>query len=201
MLFWYRAVFLIGISLMLFAALPFLLSATSASGFYGFETDQPAPVIADPELGHIEVPVNGLNVVFFGYQHCGTVCPTQLVNLKNLHDSLLGAPIQFVFVSLDPERDSRGMLDAVMAGLGENFVAVRPQSNRAAQELALSYGDFSAKQGAGASYEFNHSAHFYVVTTSGRRKLVYTTPALDLDRVRDDLRRLLMEQKRALNNG
>jgi len=175
-------------ALVVAVALPFAQGLLSEfgreSGFYGYKTDVPVPT-----LPGAEVPSTGLNVVFFGYRSCGTVCPLQLLNLKALHDHWHDRPVQFVFVSLDPENDSQQELDGVMGVLGQNFRAVRPANFRQAQTLADEYGDFAGRQGA--SQEINHGARLYVVTADNRRQLLYASPELDLQRVNADLARLI----------
>ena len=178
-------------ALVLLVAMPFIPSVISGSQFYGQQTD-----LAVPKLKGAPVPENGLNVVFFGYRHCGTVCPVQMGNLLRLNDEMKDERIRFVFVTLDPERDSRTELDRIMASLGSRFVAVRPESWRAAQQLALSYGDMVFQNGAGSSDDISHRGHLYVVTSSNRKLLTYSTHNLDLDQVRQDLRRLVAHQSR-----
>jgi protein SCO1/2 len=192
----YRSAILLASAVLLALALPFmqgLVNAASADGgFYGYKTD-----LLVPALPGAAVPQNGLNVVFFGYRSCGTVCPLQLVNLQALEQRWRNQPVHFVFVTLDPENDSQQALDATMGALGQNFRAVRPFSFRHAQALAGQYGDFAARQ-AGKSGDINHSARLYVVTEDNRRQLLYATPELALTRVNADLTRLL-EQAQTLN--
>ncbi|MDO6441545.1 MULTISPECIES: SCO family protein [unclassified Marinobacter] len=170
-------------------ALPFaqglLHRVDGETGFYGYKTNVPVP-----SLPGAKVPDAGLNVVFFGYRSCGTVCPLQLLNLKALHDHWSDYPVQFVFVTLDPENDSQQELNGVMEVLGQNFRAVRPENFRQAQALANEYGDFAAREG-GASQEINHGARLYVVTADNRRQVLYASPELDLQRVNADLARLM----------
>ncbi|MCK0163527.1 SCO family protein [Marinobacter sp. S6332] len=176
-------------ALVLAAVLPFFQGLSSewggTSGYYGYKTDVPVP-----PLPGASVPEKGLNVVFFGYRSCGTVCPLQLINLKALHDQWLDRPVNFVFVTLDPENDSQRELNRVMVALGKNFRAVRPTDFRQAQALADRYGDFATNEGA-VTGEINHGARLYVVTEGNRRQLLYASPELDLPRVNDDLARLI----------
>lgn len=64
-------------SLVMAAALPLAQGAMNRlggeSGYYGYKTDVPVPVLTGAK-----VPDEGENVVFFGYRSCGTVCPLQL---------------------------------------------------------------------------------------------------------------------------
>jgi len=134
-------------ALLLACALPVMPSLLNKPGFYGLVTDLPVP-----ELPAELVPDKGLSVVYFGYRQCGTVCPVQLVNLLNLHQRLENTPVEFLFVTLDPENDSRDLLDQAMAGLGDGFRAYRPDSPRAAQNLALAFGDFAIRDTRAETY-------------------------------------------------
>ncbi len=54
--------------------------------------------------------------LFFGFTHCPDVCPTTLAVLARAHDSIakntVGAEdIQFVFISVDPNRDTASKLE------------------------------------------------------------------------------------------
>lgn len=180
---------LVVIAFILAVALPFAQSLLNElgeeSGYYGYKTDMPVP-----PLPGAEVPEAGLNVVFFGYRSCGTVCPLQLLNLKALHDEWHGSSVHFVFVTLNPENDSQQELNRMMTGLGKNFRAVRPVDFREAQALAARYGDFSAPIGDNRR-DINHGGRLYVVTENNHRQLLYASPDLDLPRVSADLARLL----------
>lgn len=173
-------------AVVLACALPFMPSLLNKQGFYGLVTDLPIQGFPT-EL----VPDQGLSVVYFGYRQCGTVCPLQLVNLLNLHQRLDNMPVNFLFVTLDPENDSQALLDATMAGFGDGFRAYRPESSRAAQNLALAFGDFAIRDTRNDMTTLSHGARLYVVSPGPRRRLVYTSPDLNLDLVEKDIRQLL----------
>lgn len=168
-------------------ALPFFPALLNlSSGFYGLRSTQPLP-----DLIGLEVAENSLAVVFLGYLHCGTVCPEQLLNLKILHDRLPDLPLRFVFISLDPERDSQQALNSTMQALGERFMALRPPSLSDAQSVALAFHDIAAVTGYGDHYDLEHRGFIYIVSDRKQIELIYTSQALDLLRVEQDLRRLL----------
>ncbi|MGO1233641.1 MAG: SCO family protein [Marinobacter sp.] len=172
----------------LLLSLPLLGHITKDSGYYGFKTD-----LAVPELPGYVPDGERLRLVFFGYQSCGTVCPLQLSNLLELHERLEGEPLRFVFVTLDPERDSLRSLGATMTAMGENFHAVRPSTRAESQRLAMGFSEYAGKTGSGEHYDFEHSARIYAVTPDNRRQLLYSSPELDLDRVQADIEKLLTQ--------
>ncbi|MDY6890439.1 MAG: SCO family protein [Pseudomonadota bacterium] len=185
---WGLFVLLLGLLL----SLPLLGYLTKDGDYYGFKTDLPVPPLPGCEGGS-----ERLRLVFFGYQGCGTVCPLQLGNLLELHRRLRGESVGFIFVTLDPERDSQRSLDATMRGLGAQFCAVRPASRVEAQRLAMGFSEYAGKIGSKEQYEFSHSARIHVVTADNRRQLLYPSPELDLDRVQADIHTLLSQSREA----
>lgn len=184
------SILLFAAAFLLAIALPVMPSLLNHSGFYGMALDEPGE-----RLNDYQPPRNGLAFIFFGYRQCGTVCPVQLVNLMELSQRFHGADVEFLFVTLDPENDTPEALEQTTASLGEAFRAYRPENHRAAQKLASAYNDFAVKQVGTTKDLIAHSANLHVVTGDFRRRLVYTTPDLNLELVEQDIRRLLKENK------
>jgi len=182
------SILLFAAAFLLALALPVMPSLLNNSGFYGMAIDEPGE-----NLNGYQPPQNGLSVIFFGYRQCGTVCPVQLVNLIDLSQRLKGANVEFLFVTLDPENDTEEALRQTVEGLGDSFRAHRPDNHRTAQKLASAYNDFAVKNVSEANDLIAHSARLHVVTSDFYRRLVYTTPDLNLELVEQDLRRLLKE--------
>ncbi|SNC62950.1 protein SCO1/2 [Marinobacter sp. es.048] len=183
-----KSILLFAAAFMLAPVLPVMPSLLKSTDFYGITIDEPG----EPILGY-QPPKDGLAVVFFGYRQCGTVCPVQLVNLIDLSQRLNGSDVEFLFVTLDPENDTQEALQQTMEGLGAAFRSHRPENHRTAQKLASAYNDFAVKNGNTPNDLIAHSARLHVVTPDFRRRLVYTTPELNLELVEQDLRRLLKE--------
>ena len=67
--------------------------------------------------------------LFFGFTHCPDVCPTTLAELARARDNIAkntaGAEdIQFVFISVDPNRDSAGKLRQYLGYFDTAFLGV-----------------------------------------------------------------------------
>ena len=67
-------------------------------------------------------------LLFVGYTYCPDICPTTLAALNSAYDELVktvnGAPIQVIFLSVDPKRDSPERLDEYMSFFNDKFIAV-----------------------------------------------------------------------------
>lgn len=174
-------------ALLLSVALPILPTVVAVDNYYGLAVENPVPVLP---LAKTQEDT-ALRIIFFGYRSCSTVCPIQFGSMMQLQQRMRHQPIEFVFVTLDPERDTKILLEETTASLGAQFQTVRPETTLAAQNLALAYGDNAARFQHRQGYDFNHSANLYVVTDQWQRRLIYTGEKLDINRMESDLNQLL----------
>lgn len=115
------------------------------------------------------------SVLFFGYTHCPDICPTTLATLKQFAGKLdeaepeLAADTRFVFVSVDPKRDTPEQLQTYVRYFDPDFTGVtgeKPQIDGLANQVGAAYlfeGDTSAED-----YIVNHSATLYLIDPKGR---------------------------------
>lgn len=78
-----------------------------------------------------------LVLLFFGYTYCPDVCPTTLASWSRIEDELgeAASEVVFVFITVDPERDSAERLKRHLAVFSPRFVGLRGT----AEELARVY--------------------------------------------------------------
>src|SRR5437016_12198896 len=77
--------------------------------------------------------------LFFGYTHCPDVCPTTLAVLARAHDNIarnkLGAErIQFIFVYVDPNRDTAGEIRQFVESNDTSFLGITVYHTHTAEE-------------------------------------------------------------------
>jgi protein SCO1/2 len=113
-------------------------------------------------------------VVFFGYTHCPDVCPTTLADLKIAKEQLGrdGARLQVVFVTVDPERDTRELLANYVPAFDPSFLGLYGDvagTARVAKEFKVFYQKVPGK--TPASYTVDHTAGSYVFDSQGRLRL------------------------------
>ncbi len=113
-------------------------------------------------------------VIFFGYTQCPDVCPTSMATMSEVK-RLLGykaEQLQVLFITVDPERDTRDLLQAYMQSFDPTFLALRPEPNEL-EALATDFKIFFKKvEGkTSTSYTMDHSAGKYIFDTDGRVRL------------------------------
>ncbi|TGL57741.1 SCO family protein [Leptospira jelokensis] len=104
-------------------------------------------------------------VLYFGFSHCPDMCPLALTNFGRA-SLILGEKaknFQFVFITLDPDRDSPSTLEKYVQNFpSKNLTALSPN----AESLVLltdMFGIVREKVGDGKSYRIDHSNFIYVL--------------------------------------
>ena len=108
-------------------------------------------------------------VVHFGFTHCPVVCPTTLHEVGLLMQRL-GAKadqLNFVFVSVDPERDTANILKDYIGNFDERILGVTG-TTEAVAKLAKYFGTTFSKRPAGEGYNVDHAIFAFLTNTSGK---------------------------------
>ncbi|MGH8705606.1 MAG: SCO family protein [Burkholderiales bacterium] len=134
-------------------------------------------------------------VLFFGFTHCPDICPTTLADMAGVMKAL-GADaerVQVLFVTVDPERDTREVLAKYVPAFDPRFLGMYGDAAatlRVAKEFKIFY-----EKRAGATpqtYTVDHSAQSYVLDPQGRLRLFLRHDRIAAD-LADDLRALLRQ--------
>ena len=112
-------------------------------------------------------------VVFFGFTQCPDVCPTTLVEMTKVVKDLGadGAKVQVLFVSVDPERDTRELLRQYVTAFHPSFLGMAGDAEataRTAKEFKVYVKKQPAKNG---NYNVDHSAGTFILDQQGRLRL------------------------------
>lgn len=112
-------------------------------------------------------------VIFFGYTQCPDVCPTTLAEMGKVVKEL-GADsdkVQVLFVTVDPERDTRDLLRQYVTAFHPAFLGLSGDAEattRAAKEFKVYVQKQPAKNGG---YTIDHSAGTFILDPQGRLRL------------------------------
>ena len=132
-------------------------------------------------------------VVTFGFTHCPDVCPTILADLAQTVKKL--GPdadrVQVLFITVDPERDTREALAKYVTAFDPRFVGLSGDAD-ATLRTAKEFKVFYEKRKSGDSYTVDHSAQSFVVDPKGRLRLFVRHDRIAQD-LAEDLRTLLRD--------
>jgi len=114
-------------------------------------------------------------VVFFGYTRCPDVCPTTLADLRLAREQLGedGKRVQVLFITVDPERDTRQLLASYVPAFDPSFLGLygdAAATARVAKEFKVFYQKAPGK--TPGSYTVDHTSGSYVFDPQGRLRLL-----------------------------
>jgi protein SCO1/2 len=137
------------------------------------------------------------SLLFFGFTHCPDVCPSALYDLHQVNQAVTDsdadeASYQFIFVSVDPERDSPQRLRDYVAYFDPEFRAATgsPEQLAAlARQIGVAYRIEPHEPGS-ERYLVDHSASIMLTDPEGRLHGVFPAPH-DAGHIAQDLAAIL----------
>ena len=136
---------------------------------------------------------NHWSLVFAGFTYCPDVCPSTLAMLKSLKGKLdaAGTPLQVVFVSVDPQRDTADKLDRYVHYFSPDFIGATG-SEAELEKLARSMSLVFAKVPGDSpdNYTMDHSAALVLINPEAQ-VAGYFLPPHRPDQLSADLQRVI----------
>lgn len=148
-------------------------------------------------------------LLYLGYTQCPDVCPLTLQNVSQAIN-LLGkdaAAVRFLFVTVDPTRDTLSILKQYTAAFSPDFIGLRGDPDeiaRLARRFRLAYSVTPATDGR--AYQVTHSSAIYVFDGEGDARLLIAslgTNRPDIAGTARDLSRLIQraDTRHAFSSG
>jgi protein SCO1/2 len=132
-------------------------------------------------------------VLFFGYTHCPDVCPTTLADWKRVRAKLGDDAklVRFVFVTVDPDRDTPAVAERYARMYDPSFVGVSGDAPTTSRMMDA-FGVAAAREpGTNATgYLVSHSSQVFLVDSHGKLVALYPF-GTGWDALAADLERLL----------
>lgn len=172
---------------------------------YTYQGSQIEPAIKAPEIAltdqdgqpfRLSEHHGKVVLVFFGYTNCPDVCPLTLSDFKLIKTDLdeQANEVSFVFVTVDPERDTQERLKAYLANFDPSFVGLTGSLSEL-EKVWKAYGVYQAKQdtGSAAGYLVDHTARTYAIDKNGDLRLTYPFE-MERQALLKDVRHLVQEK-------
>lgn len=137
-------------------------------------------------------------LIAFGYTSCPDVCPTTLLEMKEVlkHLGDKASQLQPIFITVDPERDSAQVMREYTSAFDPRILGLRGSEDltrRAAAEFRVRYEKVRDPAAPPGSYTVDHSAGMILLGPDGRAavRFAYATPA---QKVAERIDALMQEQ-------
>jgi protein SCO1/2 len=136
--------------------------------------------------------------LFFGYTHCPDVCPTTLSVLNSVAQQLGNdaSNVRFVFITVDPERDTPEHLARFVSYFNSDFIGITGNPE-AIEVLTKQLGVLAMRVASGdnpGSYLMDHTAGVFLVDPDGKYHAVFMPPltaemiVANFGKIREDYR-------------
>jgi protein SCO1/2 len=113
-------------------------------------------------------------VIFFGYTQCPDVCPTTMAEMASVMKELgpKADQVQVLFVTVDPERDTRELLASYVPQFDKRFLGLYGSLADTAK-VAKEFKVFYAKVPGSTpdTYSIDHTAGSFVFDRDGKLRL------------------------------
>jgi len=114
---------------------------------------------------------NHWSLVFFGFTHCESICPTTLAMMDKVYPDLHKAypGLQVVFVSLDPQRDTIDAVTHYAQSFNPGFIGVTGKLEEI-RKLQSQVGIYSAldQPNMTGNYQIQHTASIILIDPTGK---------------------------------
>jgi len=123
----------------------------------------------------------------FGYTYCPDVCPTSLAIMSRTTKKLGqdAAQVQPIFITIDPRRDSPGVLKEYVAYFDKRMLGLSASpevTKRTAEWFKARFEKVSAEDGDPQRYSMDHTASLYLLGRNGEfiTKFAHGLPAAEV---------------------
>lgn len=153
-----------------------VVAALGATGFYAYTTIlRPTQAIGLGQGDYRLVTASGApfthdslkgtpTMVFFGFTHCPEVCPTSLADMAGWYEALgdEANDLKAYFITVDPERDTAGILGDYVAWTGRvtGITGTQEEIDKATRAWAVYYEKVPLE---GGDYTIDHTASVFLL--------------------------------------
>lgn len=121
-------------------------------------------------------PEGKVTLLFFGYTSCPDVCPTTLSDYRRIYERLgdRAGEVRFVFVTVDPERDTPARMGTYVERFNPEFVGLSGTEEELAPlwEAFYVYRELEAHE-PGDPYLVDHTSRIYLLDQAGDLHLTF----------------------------
>ncbi len=146
------------------------------------------------------------SIISIGYTHCPDICPTMLHKYQQVHQTLFNnqSPFakdtQFIFVSIDPNRDTNSRLKEYLAYFNPDFIGLTGKNAQLKLFTESIYASFMPPDTSKDNYEVVHSVTLHILNKQGQLQALISPPytAAEITNTYINIREYINEEKNDL---
>lgn len=182
------SVSLLSLALLFVSVKPELDHLVGAQALYGHQTLFDVPHIAFEDQNQERVNWSDLTeqplYLSTGFTHCQHACPVTMAQFRLMQEEF-GNQANFIFITLDPERDTSERMHEYLASFSSSFIGARTESKSDLKEFMASLKQ-SYNLGEG-NQTINHQNTIYLIHPNAPGFIIYTRNRMDVYKMKEDL--------------
>ena len=129
--------------------------------------------------------------IFFGFTNCPDICPTSMIELKNIKSQLgeNSNQLEVLFISLDPERDTQEVLSKYMPSFNTSFIGLTGTIKNI-EKITQQFKVYRKKVIEGDTYTIDHSSGIFLLDKYGKIRVRHSYGS-EIKLIVEDIEKLL----------
>lgn len=117
--------------------------------------------------------------VYFGYTFCPDFCPSTLYEVSQMMNDLGedAKNVQFIMVSVDPERDTADQLGNYVTNFNDSFIGAQARNDADLDALLSEFGAYyfieDVAEESAAGYLVSHTVSSFLLDQDGKLRIIY----------------------------
>lgn len=127
------------------------------------------------------------NLIFFGYTECPDICPNTMEIIKDIWNNLEKhyVPVRFIFITLDPEKDTSKKMRKFLFKYNENFLGLNGSKDQILL-LKKSLGIYAKNIEKNGVNTINHAGILLLINPKGQLYGIFSPPLISKN-IKNDL--------------
>jgi len=131
-------------------------------------------------------------VLFFGYTSCPDICPTTIIEMKNVLNQLgkEAEKVRMLFITVDPQRDTQKIMKEFLGFHDSRILGLREDLDKIRKVTDLFKVRFKKRDdGSASGYLVGHTSSTFLIDKQGvlKNKLRFKT---SIDEIVDEIKKL-----------
>ena len=129
--------------------------------------------------------------IFFGFASCPDICPTTMVELKDIKLRLgeNSNQLEVLFITLDPERDTPELLGKFIPSFDSSFIGLTGTIENI-EKITQQYKVYRKKVIQGNSYTIDHSSGIFLLDKDGKIRVRHSYGS-EIQLIVEDIEKLI----------
>lgn len=171
-----------------------IISFTNFSGLYGWPIYKKAFNFHLKNHENKTIQLSDMSgkyrFLYFGYTQCKIICPQSMGRLYRIAQEITREDVEFIFISIDPKRDTLAKLKKYKKAFGSKFTVLTSYQPNILKKVTREYKIIASVAPSDLGRDFNHSDYIYLIDKKGIIRVMYINSHQNIKKIIQDIEKL-----------